>query len=84
MMWFDYMATSGVLIHYTDLNGIDRTYQTNFSAPEDIVKTVAMLAHNNEVKEVTCVGLAYELAPAIQQQLLRTYNNESIKFIKGE
>ena len=72
MMWFNYMATSGVLIHYTDLNGIDRTYQTNFSSPEDIVKTVAML------------GLAYELAPAIQQQLLRTYNNESIKFTKGE
>ena len=84
MMWFDYQPTSGVLVHYEDLNGIERTYNTNFSNPQDVVRTIAMLAHDNQVEEVTCAGVAYDLAPAIKQQLLTTYNNESIKFVKGE
>ena len=84
MMWFNYSPTSGVLIQYTDLNGIERTYTQQFSRPQEVIKTVALLAHDNQVKEVTCTGLAYELAPAIQQQLLLTYHNESIKFVKGE
>ena len=38
MMWFDYQPTSGVLVHYEDLNGIERTYNTNFSNPQDVVR----------------------------------------------
>ena len=84
IMWFNYQPTSGVQVHYTDLNGIEKTYQTNFSTPEKVIRMIAMLAHNNEIGEITCVGLAYDLAPAIKEQLIKTYNNESVKFIKGE
>jgi len=84
MMWFDYTTTHGVLIHYMDLNGIERSYSQNFTSPSEVIKIVAMLAHDNQVKEVTCAGIAYQLVPAIKQELLKTYNNESINFIEGE
>ena len=84
MMWFDYKATSGIEIHYTDKDGNTQSYKANFAQPADVVKTVAMIANNNNIKEVTCVGLAYDLAPAIQQQLMSTYNKSDVTFVEGE
>jgi len=83
-MWFNYTPTSGTVIFYKDKSGIDRTYSVNFIDPQKLVVVVAQLIHDNEVSEVTCMGLAYDLTSAIRQELLRTYNNESVKFIKGE
>ena len=83
MMWFDYTTTAGLLCHYVDRQGFEQQYQVNYIQPLEVVKNVASIINSNNIKEVTCAGIAYTLAQSIQQELMNTYHNNKVKFVEA-
>ncbi len=84
MMWFDYTTTAGVLIHYTGFDGSEHDYKANYILPQEVVRLVASIADSNNISEITCAGIAYDLKDAVKQELARTYKNTNVVFNKAE